>query len=327
MNNRIIDWLLEEDNPSVRYFTLRQLLDRPDDDPEVQAARRAVMESEPVRSILAAQDPEGWWDKPGPGYSRKYLSTVWQLIFLAELGADGKHSQVRRGSEYLLTHAQAEHGGFSAMANAAPSGAVHCLTGNLIWALTVLGFGEDGRVQRAVEWLAGAITGDDFDWWYASSVPGPGFLCAANMKLPCAWGAVKSLRALANLPSGLRSPRVERALQATVDFLFSHNPAHADYPHYERVSGEWFKFGLPLSYTSDVLELSLALCEAGHGRDPRLKDALDLILAQRQPDGRWLLRHTLNGKMWTDIEVRGKPSKWITLRALRVLESAGRGAD
>jgi len=44
----------------------------------------------------------------------------------------------------------------------------------------------------------------------------------------------------------------------------------------------------------------------------------------RQPDGRWLLKHSLNGKMWADIEVKGKPSKWITLRALRVLKAAGR---
>ncbi len=324
MDSKTTNWLLEKDNPSVRYFTLRCLLDRPESDSEVQAARRAIMESEPIQKILAAQNPEGWWDKPGPGYNRKYLSTVWQLIFLAELGADGGHSQIQRGCDYLIPHAQATHGGLSATANATPSGAIHCLDGNLIWALTSLGYAQDERLRRAVEWLAGAITGEDFKWWYASSLPGPGFLCAANMKLPCAWGAVKALRALANLPSAMLTPIIKRALTATIDFLFSRDPAQADYPVYERVSGEWFKFGFPLSYTSNVLELSLALFEPGHGRDPRLKNAIELILSKCQADGRWLLKHSLNGKMWADIEVKGKPSKWITLRALRVLKAAGR---
>src|SRR3990172_2359661 len=122
--NAVIDWLLEKDNPSVRYLTLKHLLDRPDDDREVQSARRAIMRSEPVRKILAAQNAEGYWVKPGSGYSPKYQSTVWQILFLAEFGADGRNRQVRRGVEYLLSHAQADHGGVSAANNDASGGAV-----------------------------------------------------------------------------------------------------------------------------------------------------------------------------------------------------------
>ncbi len=89
------------------------------------------------------------------------------------------------------------------------------------------------------------------------------------------------------------------------------------------MSGEWFKFGFPLSYTSDVLEALLALGEAGYGRDSRLNHALDLVLSKRDADGRWAMKHSLNGKMWIDIETKGQPSKWVTLRALRVLKMAG----
>ncbi|MBI2862906.1 MAG: nitrogen fixation protein NifH [Chloroflexi bacterium] len=306
--NQTIEWLLEKDNPSVRYFTLRHLLDRPDDDQEVQDARGAIMQSEPVTRILAAQDAEGYWVNPGPGYTPKYQSTVWQILFLAELGADGRNQQVQRGCEYVLGHAQASHGGLSALAQAQPSGAIHCLNGNLIWALVALGFGDDERVGRAVDWLAGSITGEDFERWYAL-VPGPGFRCGANGGKPCAWGAVKSLRALANLPPTLRSARVKRATDAAAEFLLSRDPAKADYPYTERVSGEWFKFGFPLSYTSDVLEALFVLGEAGYGRDPRLKNAIELVLSKRGADGRWAMKHSLNGKMWADIEVKGKPSK------------------
>ncbi len=323
MSDKTMSWLLEKDNPSVRYFALRHLLNRPEDDRDIQAARRAIMKSAPVRKILAAQNAEGYWVKPGPGYSPKYQSTVWQILFLAELGADGRSRQVRRGVDYLLEHAQATHGGLSAMANAAPSGAIHCLDGNLIWAFVALGYGDNERVARAVDWLAGAITGEAFDWFYASSVPGPGFKCAANMKQPCAWGAVKSLRALANLPSALQSQKVKRATARAVEFLFSRDPAKADYPYTVRVSGEWFKFGFPLSYTSDVLETALALSEAGYARDARLNNAIELVRSKCGADGRWAMKHSLNGKMWVDIEVKGKPSKWVTLRAMRVLKASG----
>jgi hypothetical protein len=323
MTDNVLDWLLEKENPSVRYFTLKHLLDHSEDDRDVQTARRAIMHSEPVKKILAAQDDEGFWAKPGHGYSPKYESTDWQILFLAELGADKSNHQVKRGCEYLLAHAQAaQHGGFSAMANAVPVGAIHCLNGNLIWSLLALGYTNDDRVQRAVEWLAGAITGEDFKWWYAHTVSGPNFECGVNAKKPCAWGAVKSLRALAALPQGMRSPRVEAATRMAAEFLLSRDLAKADYPYNNRISSEWFKFGFPLSYTSDVLETMLALSEAGYATDPRLKNAIDLILSKREPDGRWRQRHTLNAKIWTNPD-RGKASKWVTLRARRVLKAAG----
>ena len=319
LNDDPLPWLLEVENPSVRYWTLRDLLDRDSKDREVLAAKAAILQSAPVKKILAAQKAEGYWYKPGPGYSPKYQSTVWQILFLAELGVGGTHQQVRRACDYLLTHTQAAHGGFSAMANAVPSGAVHCLNGNLIWALITLGC-EDDRVRAAVDWLVGAITGDDFDAFNAT-VPGPGLKCGANMKQPCAWGAVKALRALAVVPKEWQTPRVKKATEMAAAFLLSRDLARADYPYTARVSGEWFKFGFPLSYTSDVLEALLALAQAGRGSDPRLKNAVALVLSKQDAQGRWTMKHSLNGKMWADIEEKGEPSKWVTLRALRVLRT------
>ncbi|MBI5828534.1 MAG: nitrogen fixation protein NifH [Chloroflexi bacterium] len=318
-----LDWLLEKEDPSVRYFALKHLLDRDENDGEVAAARRAIMRSRPVKTILGAQQPEGYWVKPGSGYSPKYQSTVWQILFLAELGADGHNRQVRRGCDYLLAHAQAAHGGLSAQVDAEPRAAIHCLNGNLLWSMAALGFGEDERVTRAVGWLAASITGDEFDEWYASGVPGPGFRCAANDGLPCAWGAVKALRALANLPGHLRSGLTDKARRMAADLLLSRDLSEADYPTTSRVSSDWFKLGFPLSYTSDVLETLMALAEAGYGRDARLQNAVDFVLSQRGADGRWRLRHSLNGRMVIDIEAKGKPSKWVTLRALRVLRAVG----
>jgi hypothetical protein len=310
--NTTIDWLLETDNPSVRYFTLRHLLDKPKGDSEVRAAKRAIMDSGPVKKILSKQKAEGYWVKPDIGYSPKYQATSWQILFLAELGADGQNEIVRRGCEFFLSQSPSEtHGGFVHL--------IYCLNGNMLWALTALGFGKDARVARALEWLTGMVTGE---LPHTGSYSWPDFGCGANDKLPCGWGAVKVLRALANLPPALQSPKVKKAKAATAEFLLSHDLAKADYPYRERISGEWFKFGFPLSYTSDVLEASLALCEAGYGRDPRLKNTIEFIRSKCDAEGCWSMEHSLNGKMWSDIEVKGKPSKWVTLRALRVLKAA-----
>ena len=135
-----LPWLLERDpeNPGVRLMALRDLLDRPASDPEVLEAQGAVMESGPVPAILEAQDAKGYWVKPGPGYLPKYRSTVWQIIFLAQLGADGDDPRVRAGGEYILEHSRAPYGGFSM--NGGLSGRIHCLQGNLGAALIDLGW-------------------------------------------------------------------------------------------------------------------------------------------------------------------------------------------
>ena len=329
-----LDWLLEEDgaNPGVRYFALTDLLDLPADAPEVLAARRAVMEQGPVPVILAAQDPEGFWEKPGEGYYPKYRGTVWSIIYLAQLGAAPTDPRVRAGGEYLLANARAETGLFSLTGTLA--GNINCLAGNLGAALLDLGFDGDGRLTRALELAARYATGEGIAVTDDRTVPlrylksgtcGPGFCCSANDKLPCAWGAVKMLRALARVPGGERSPVVQSALDAAVDFLFSVDPASADYPagYSDKPSRSWFRFGFPLFYVTDVLQTVEALTDAGFGGDPRLAAAYELILGKRDRAGRWKMEYSYRGKTWADIEEPGKPGKWVTLRALRVLRDGG----
>jgi hypothetical protein len=329
LNDDPLPWLLELDteNPGVRYFTLRDLLDRPEDDPEVREARAAIMTTGPVPAILDAQHPDGYWVKPGSGYAPKYRGTVWQIILLAELGlvlsevegADPSGERVRRGCEYLLNHSIAANGAFSAYKKPVPSGSIHCLNGNLLSALLHLGYADAPRVQAVLDWQARAITGEGIQY-LKSGTSGPSFACSANQGQPCGWGANKAMKALIAVPPDLRTPTVQRAIKVGAEFLLSRDPAVADYPYTERVSSTWFKFGFPLSYWSDVLETAAVLVELGYGDDPRLDNALQLILSKQDAQGRWKLENTLNGKVWADIEEKGKPSKWVTLRALRILK-------
>jgi hypothetical protein len=325
-----LPWLLEEDTPAVRAATLQRLLDRAPTSPEVRAARAAAMDTDPIKSILAAQDPAGWWVKPGPGYGPKYVGTVRQVIFLDQLGADGAHPQVARACDYVLAWSPSASGGFAASAarqerNPPPSAVIHCLNGNLLRALIGFGRLDDERVGAAIDWAARAITGEGMPRWYASGTSGPGFACAANEGLPCAWGALKELGALARIPAKRRSPLVRRAAADGVAFLFSRNPAVADYPMgwgNTRPSSSWFKPGFPIGYVSDVLQTLEVLGELGHGKDKRLADALARVEAGQNAEGRWRNRYAYNGKTWVDFEPQGAPSKWVTLRACTVLRAA-----
>jgi hypothetical protein len=325
-----LPWLLDEETPAVRHLALRDLLDRLIDDAEVVAARTAAMRADPISSILAAQNPEGWWAKPGRGYGPKYTGTVWQVIFLDQLGADGDDPRIRRACEYVLEHSQASSGGFGAwasgLARPAPSGVLHCLNGNLLRALIGFGLLDDPRVARSLAWEAAAITGEGEIGYYKSTTAGPGFRCGINYGDACAWGATKAVLALARVPRERRTPAVARALEEGAAFLLSRDPSVADYPMGPNTepSGSWFKLGFPLGYVADFLQTLEALCEAGMAADPRLDRAVDRVVAGQDARGRWPNRYSYSGRMVIDIDRPGRPSKWVTLRACRVLKAAAR---
>jgi len=327
-----LTWLLEEDldSPGPRYFTLTDLYDLPITDQEVIDARMAIMQRGPVPVILKAQEPDGFWVKPGPGYNPKYRSTVWSVISLAQLGADPDNEGVHRAGEYLLSHAVAKTGAFSMTGT--PSGTIYCLAGNLIAALLDLGWQGDPRLASAIEWLARATTGEGMapatdkkatPRYLKSGICGPTFACSANNKLPCAWGGLKAMKAFTKITADDRSPLVQKAIKAGVEFFFSRDPAQADYPMgwNEKPTRNWWKFGYPLFYIADLLEILDVLSVLGHGEDKRLETAYQLLLDKQNEEGRWPLEYTYNGKTWVDVEEKGKPSKWVTYRALRVLKN------
>jgi len=305
------------------------LCDLPRDGAEVASARAAAMHAEPIRSMLDAQAVEGWWVKPGAGYSPKYTGTVWELIFLDQLGADPDDPRIHRACDYVLCHTQAISGGFGASgarddATPPPSRVFHCLNGNLIRALIGFGCWGDPRLSASVDWAARAITGEGADRYYESGTSGPAFACAANNGNPCAWGAVKELLGLARVPLHERSGVIGRAIDQGVEFLLSRDPAVADYPTPSRdtePSGSWFKLGFPSGYVTDVLQNLEVLAELGHVGNPSLAGALSWV-ESLQDRGRWKNRYAYNRKSLVDIERQGQPSKWVTLRACSVLKAA-----
>jgi hypothetical protein len=321
-------WLLETDSPGVRYLALRDLVDA--SKAEVEKARKAAHKQGPIEAILSNMHKEGYWAEPGPGYNPKYFSTVWSIIMLAQLGAHiSQDPRIERACAYLVKYALTPTGQFTV--SGSPSGTADCLQGNMIWALIELGW-DASDLTPAIDWMARTVTGEGLaplsdkkaERRYYAGKCGPNFACGSNNKLPCAWGATKVMLAFSVLPKKLRSLLINKAIQRGIDFLFSTEPAKADYPsgYSSKPSQNWWKFGFPVFYVTDLLQIAETLANFGLSKDKRLASTIDLITQKQDEKGYWQLEYDYAGKTWVDFGQKKKPNKWVTLRALRVLKAA-----
>jgi hypothetical protein len=320
-----LDWLLEPDDIGVRYLALRDLVKA--DARELEAAKKAAYKEGPIAEVLSKMNKEGYWEKPGAGYYPKYTGTVWSVILLGQLGASiDMDERIDTACAYILDHNFIQEGHFTV--NGLPSGTADCLQGNLCYSLIDLGC-EDKRLDKAYEWMARSVTGEGVAPMTDKNAPlryyagkcGPVFACGSNNKKPCAWGAASVMLAFSKLPAEKRTPLIERTIKTGVDFLFSTDPAKADYPsgYAPKPSGNWWKFGFPVFYVSDILQITEALVRLGYGKDKRVANALQLIRDKQDSQGRWLMEYDYTGKTWVDFGPKKQPNKWVTLRALRVL--------
>ncbi len=308
----VIPWLLAPGDAAVRYRVLVDLLDRPPDDPEVQAVRAAIPGSLLVAGILAAQQPAGHWAEAKGTYFPKYRATHWQMILLAEFGLDGRHPAVHSGLQ-RMGPAIAGIGADDAIAQGE---VLWCYSGNTLRYLSRFGLGASDATVRAAQRLIELATRD------------PAWTCEHADGHTCLWGAVKTLRGLVAMPPAARPAGADALMASAAGHLLSH-----DYEAGRASAGvtkygwdtDWLKFGFPSFYESDLLEALDALAEAPgqYARDRRYARLLDLVLARRDAGGRWTLENSFNGLMHVDVEVKGQPSRWLTLRALRVLKAAG----
>lgn len=318
------DWLLEKNNPSVRYFTLRDVLEKPETDSEVREAKQDIMETGVVPAILSKQRKQGCWEDPTSFYTAKYKGTVWQLIILAELGADGKNEDIRKACEFILEHSQDyESGGFAHSMSAKKGGGRHsevipCLTGNMVWSLIRLGCLNDPRVQQGIQWITTYQRFDD-------GVPKPPKAwpydryqtCWGNHT--CHMGVVKSLKALAEIPEKKRMKEVKKTMEGAVRYLLTHHIYKRSHDLKKVSKPSWLHLSFPHMWQTDILEI-LEILTTLDCRDERMQDAVEIVSSKQDEKGRWCLENTFNGRYQKNIEQKGKPSKWITLNAMRVLK-------
>jgi len=293
-----LPWLLEPENPSVRYWTLTDLLDRPAVDPEVVEARAAIAQQPLVQELFARQHPEGHWgDDETKPYTAQGAVGVLSILHMLGLEPDGRTAA---GCDSFLRFSQHESGGFS-MTKTRRSGIFPCTTGEHLPFLVYFGLGGDERVRRAFAFLVEKMSTAD------------ALNCGRYQHRDCLWGAIAALNGLTALPSDLQSPQSEQVVQRLANALLD-----ADYD-FEGEHRRWLTFGVPRGW--DLLSALQALAAHGYGRDPRFGPLLDLFLTLQDEQGRWLCGSV--SRTWP-LEKRNRPSKWVTLNALRLLESLER---
>jgi hypothetical protein len=131
-------------------------------------------------------------------------------------------------------------------------------------------------------------------------------------------GIVKVLKALAEIPAAERTNPQKEVLKKGSEFLLHHH-IHKQSHDLNRVSKPgWLRLGYPRMWDTDIIEILGILTSLGY-RDPRMREAVDVVCSKQDESGRWTLENTWNSRFLVSIEKKGKPSRGLTLRALRVL--------
>ena len=302
---RVIDWLLEPTEPSIRYLTARDLLGPRRGNPTLSKLHSTIPKRGWAARILSLQKEKTWWATKKTCYVPKFRSTIWQLLVLADLGLTRQDERIANAAEFWFDLHLANDGGYSYLvASRSPrrvSGHL-CMTGNMVRSLIRFGYLRDERVQSAINWLVN------------EQLPDGGWDC-----YPHGNGAIdgwEAMSAFAEIPVNKRSLGVRRAIERGAEFFLRRRLIHEGRP-----SRTWVTLHYPWHYFYDYLVGLDFMTRLGYGRDDRMREAFDLLLAARRPDGMW----NMNGNNWYPyLERPGRPSKMITFLALRALKQSGR---
>ncbi|MGB6501225.1 MAG: hypothetical protein WBG19_07495 [Thermoplasmata archaeon] len=313
----VIRWLLEDEQPAARYYTLVDLLGRAKGDPDVTAARSRIARVGWAADQLRAQGPKGFWEAHEPKnvkewidflYFPAYLATNWRALLLSDLGLDATHPGIKRVADLIFEFKLRLSSPFNFFYEEA------CISANTARMMTRFGYADDSRVRKLYDWL---LEDQRKDGGWNCSQGTPGTLDV--------W---EPLAAFAALPKANRTPRIDRAITNGAEFYLDRKLFKEGQPY-----APWLRLHYPNHYFYDILVGLDVLTELGFGADRRLDPALKLLARKRRRDGTWLMERshpdvgpgiTINPDPKKIkplvIEPPGKPSKWITMKALRVMK-------
>jgi len=301
----------------VRLATLVDLLDRKQSDPAVRAARQNLGKVGWAAEQLRLQGPRGFWEAREPRnlkewidflYFPYYTATNWRALVLSDLGLDRTNPQVKRLAERIFEYKLRLGSPFNFYYEEM------CISANTARMLTRFGYADDRRVRKLYDWIL-EDQRDDGGWNCSQGTPGT-------------LDVWEPLAAFAAIPPASRSPRMDRAIARGAEFYLERKlfEEGRSYP-------PWRRLHYPNHYYYDILVGLDLLTQLGFAGDRRLRPALKILADLRRPDGTWLM-----GPIHPDvaagaqfrpddrkleplmIEKPGVPSKWITWKALRVLQ-------
>lgn len=306
-------WLLEENQPSIRYRALTELLGRKADDPEVRKAKEQLLERGWAPEILAKRTPGEGWADVGNQYRPKYLSTNWMMLVLSDLGLTRSEPVVAELCEFWMTGFAAKDGGLGGNSKGTPH---YCVAANMARALIRFGYTDDPRVRITLERLA------------KEANPKGGWSCWGFGRNLDSWEAMS---AFAIYPRSEWTESMRTSVKNGAEF-FLQRELHRQGERYP----PWYRFHYPVHYYYDLLVGLDFMTALGYGGDPRMKYAVRFLRSRRRPKGNWILdavhpdvegpianwfaKHPRQRPTPFALETVGRPSKMVTLTALRVLK-------
>jgi hypothetical protein len=298
----VIEWLLEGD-PSIRWQVLRDL--------EAAPERMWRKEQERVATdgwgaeLLSYRDSEGRWTPRL--YGRKWISTTYSLVLLRQLGLPGADTRAVVSCRLFLEEGLGADGGINVSVTK-PNSDV-CVTAMVV-ALLYWFQVEDERREGLLRFLL------------AQQMPDGGWNCEQPSEHGSFHTTCSVLEALRqSLVSGAPGPSALEAAEARGrDFFLTHR-LFRSHRSGEVASPQFLRFSFPPRWHYDVLRGLDYFWSAGALSDQRLQDAIEVVAGKRRADGTWPLQQRWPGETWFEMEKVGAPSRWNTLRAMRVLEA------
>ncbi|GAA4671003.1 squalene cyclase [Amycolatopsis dongchuanensis] len=303
----VLEWLLDAD-PGLRWQVLRDLTGAP---PEEVAAERSRVAHEGWGARLLALRDDGQWAGGAcfpAGFGRDFsagqpwTSTLPTLTLLRELGVDPADARVRETIALVRENCRWEHAGQPFFAGEVEP----CINGRTVAVGAYFGVDVDGIVERLV----------------GEQLPDGGWNCEAengsvrssfHSTICVLEGLLEHERATGGSPASLA------ARQRGEEYLLRRRLFRRASTG-EVVEPDWLRFSFPTWWHYDVLRALDHFRAAGGAPDPRQEEAIAVVTKARTPDGRWLLENTHPGAVHFPLEDGdGAPSRWNTLRALRVL--------
>lgn len=307
MDAAVIDWLLEGD-PAIRWQVMRDLQDRPA--AEVARERAKVVTHGWGAALLALQSPDGSWG--GGLYGPKWTSTFYTLFQLRAMGLPPGNPQAALAAALLFDRGLCADGGLRLWGNhlVRPTrqgrlGEI-CETGMGLSMLATY-LPDPGRVAPLVQCLLDTQTSDD-GWNCQRSSNHGSFNTTISV--------LEGLREWSEATGG--GPEVDAAAARGREFFLAHR-LYRSHRTGEVVKESMTRFTFPYHWYYDVLRGLDYFQSVEARRDERLADAIELLASRRKSDGRWLMQNRHYGKEYFVMEPAGEPSRWNTLRALRVL--------
>jgi len=305
--DKVTRWLLDGD-PAIRWQVLRDVVGAAE--ARVERERQRVARAGWGARLLARQDPEGTWagglSSDGGLYHPKWISTTYTMLLLRDFGLPAANRQARKACALLLDQGLQRDGGI----NYGWSTSETCVTGMV---LSILSFFEvdDDRLDT----LAGHLLDQQ--------MPDGGWNCRLR------FGATHaSVHTTISVLEGLRYYELHRrrklgAVRAAQrrgrEFLLVHR-LFRSHRTGAVIKPIFIRFSFPPRWHYDILRALDYFQAVKAPRDPRLAEAIDIVRNARGDDGRWLLQNCYKGKTYFELERLGAPSRWNTLRALRVLK-------